>query len=288
MLARQVACVGSGGAKHGQTVVQTTSAALVAQRSVSSSTNSTDELYQVLGEIRPVCCRESLCMCVFVCACLPISHSLTHSHTHTLLHSHTHTRAHSLTLTHPHTLCLSALRILILISHHACLARAHPARRWNGMNTVDAVQRSSVTNKLWRARTGLLNANAHKPAQVLTKTMQDSYTEVHLDFTKDKMLQEEYLTYAGSIRVGKILEDLDALAGTIAYRHCDDNDSTTVPLTIVTASVDRITLLRRFPPNKSVASHTHDTRLLPPCFFFFLFPARRYLPGCPCHEGACT
>ena len=83
VLARQVACVGSGGAKHGQTVVQTASAALVAQRSVSSSTNSTDELYQVLGEIRPVCCRESLCMCVFVCACLPISHSLTHSHTHT-------------------------------------------------------------------------------------------------------------------------------------------------------------------------------------------------------------
>jgi len=39
------------------------------------------------------------------------------------------------------------------------------------------------------------------------------------------------------------MEDLDALAGSIAYRHCDDGDALTRPLTIVTASVDRIWLL---------------------------------------------
>lgn len=89
-----------------------------------------------------------------------------------------------------------------------------------------------------------------KPAQNLTKSMSDSYTEICLPFSTDKLLQEEYLTYAGTIRVGKILEDLDALAGTIGYRHCDDNNTATVPLTIVTASVDRITLLKRLKPNR--------------------------------------
>ena len=31
------------------------------------------------------------------------------------------------------------------------------------------------------------------------------------------------------------MEDLDALAGTIAYRHCDDGNAHTRPLTIVTS-----------------------------------------------------
>ena len=46
-----------------------------------------------------------------------------------------------------------------------------------------------------------------------------------------------------SPRMGRLMEDLDALAGTIAYRHCDDGNAHTRPLTIVTASVDRIWLL---------------------------------------------
>ncbi|EGD76244.1 hypothetical protein PTSG_11662 [Salpingoeca rosetta] len=117
--------------------------------------------------------------------------------------------------------------------------------------------RSSITNKLWRARNSITKEDAHKPSQVLTKTMADSYTEVCLPFSTDKLLQEEYLTYAGSIRVGKILEDLDALAGTIAYRHCDDTTHYG-PLTIVTASVDRITLLKHC--GKQVATFTMVAR----------------------------
>jgi acyl-coenzyme A thioesterase 9 len=48
--------------------------------------------------------------------------------------------------------------------------------------------------------------------------MADSFTEAFLPFTSDRQLLDEYLTYAGTIRVGKLLEDLDALAGTIAYK----------------------------------------------------------------------
>lgn len=40
------------------------------------------------------------------------------------------------------------------------------------------------------------------------------------------------------------MEDLDALAGAIGYKHADDGKSDSAPITIVTASVDRIDLLK--------------------------------------------
>ncbi|TYG94132.1 hypothetical protein ES288_A11G164600v1 [Gossypium darwinii] len=42
--------------------------------------------------------------------------------------------------------------------------------------------------------------------------------------------------------MGMLLEDLDALAGTISVKHCSDDDSTTRPLLLVTAAVDKIVL----------------------------------------------
>ncbi len=48
--------------------------------------------------------------------------------------------------------------------------------------------------------------------------MADSFTEAFLPFTTDAELLDEYVTYNGRIRVGKLLEDLDALAGTIGYK----------------------------------------------------------------------
>ncbi|KAJ3051582.1 Acyl-coenzyme A thioesterase 9, mitochondrial [Rhizophlyctis rosea] len=51
------------------------------------------------------------------------------------------------------------------------------------------------------------------------------------------------------ISAGKILENLDALAGSIAYLHCEDGRNDTPPLTIVTASVDSIDMTRSVPPD---------------------------------------
>lgn len=56
----------------------------------------------------------------------------------------------------------------------------------------------------------------------------------------------------GQLRIGKLLEDLDAFAGTIAYKHCDDGDEGTAPLTLVTASCDRIDALGPLPPQDMV------------------------------------
>ena len=59
------------------------------------------------------------------------------------------------------------------------------------------------------------------------------------EFCNDKFLLETYRNPYGEMRMGKILEDLDALAGNIAFNHVEGN-----PL-IVTAGVDRIRLRRR-------------------------------------------
>ena len=47
------------------------------------------------------------------------------------------------------------------------------------------------------------------------------------------------------LRIGRMFEDLDALAGNIAFNHCDDNCSETIPHLLVTASVDKISLGKR-------------------------------------------
>uniref|UniRef100_A0A6U3EJP1 HotDog ACOT-type domain-containing protein n=1 Tax=Lotharella globosa TaxID=91324 RepID=A0A6U3EJP1_9EUKA len=57
-------------------------------------------------------------------------------------------------------------------------------------------------------------------------------------------MAENYCNPWGQVRMGKILEDLDAMAGNIAMRHTRQADACR-PLVIVTAGVDRIKLLGR-------------------------------------------
>ena len=53
------------------------------------------------------------------------------------------------------------------------------------------------------------------------------------------------MNFYGDIRIGLIFEELDAFAGQIAYHH-SNGLSASPPLTIVTASVDRIDMLGIF------------------------------------------
>ncbi|URE45563.1 thioesterase [Musa troglodytarum] len=84
------------------------------------------------------------------------------------------------------------------------------------------------------------------------------------NFSSDYILREHYRDPRNEVRIGKLLEDLDVLAGTIAMKvatrlslyvppvsafvacgqHCSDDDSTTRPLLLVTASVDKMVLKR--------------------------------------------
>uniref|UniRef100_A0A0D9XFQ0 HotDog ACOT-type domain-containing protein n=1 Tax=Leersia perrieri TaxID=77586 RepID=A0A0D9XFQ0_9ORYZ len=124
-----------------------------------------------------------------------------------------------------------------------------PLSLWPGM------YHSPVTNALWEARSSIFErligagkgegqGQGQQPPQteLLTRTPAQSRTSIVYKFATDDILREQYRDPWNQVRIGKLLEDLDALAGTIAVKHCSDDDSTTRPLLLVTASVDKMEL----------------------------------------------
>ncbi|KAM1212075.1 hypothetical protein ACFX13_003764 [Malus domestica] len=108
---------------------------------------------------------------------------------------------------------------------------------------------SPVTNALWEARSKIFERffldppkDAPPQSELLNKTPSQSRTSILYNFSTDYILREQYRDPWNEVRIGKLLEDLDALAGTISVKHCCDDKSTTRPLLLVTASVDKIVL----------------------------------------------
>ena len=73
--------------------------------------------------------------------------------------------------------------------------------------------------------------------------MQDSYCEILLPFASSPEVLEKYTNASGGIRTGLLMEHLDSLAGSIAYKHMLGPDAQSLPkdsgFYIVTASVER-------------------------------------------------
>lgn len=117
-----------------------------------------------------------------------------------------------------------------------------PISLWPGM------YHSPVTNALWEARSSIFErlssapVDLSPPTDLIAKTPSKSRTSVLYKFSSDYVLREQYRNPWNEIRMGKLLEDLDALAGTISFKHCSSNDGTTRPLILVTASVDKMLL----------------------------------------------
>ncbi|KAL6548689.1 Acyl-coenzyme A thioesterase 4, mitochondrial [Orobanche gracilis] len=117
-----------------------------------------------------------------------------------------------------------------------------PISLWPGM------YHSPVTNALWEARSSIFErlsnsqGSVSTQSELITKTPSRSRTSVLYKFSSDYVLREQYRNPWNEIRLGKLLEDLDALAGTISFKHCSSEDSSTRPLILVTASVDKMVL----------------------------------------------
>ncbi|KAB5527797.1 hypothetical protein DKX38_021644 [Salix brachista] len=107
---------------------------------------------------------------------------------------------------------------------------------------------SPVTNALWETRPKTFERLLDPPkdatpqGELLTRTPRQSRTSILYGFSTDYILREQYRDPWNEVRIGKLLEDLDALAGTISVKHCSDDDSTTRLPLLVTASVDKIVL----------------------------------------------
>lgn len=91
---------------------------------------------------------------------------------------------------------------------------------WPGM------YHSPVTAALWQARAsirerdGKHGAGACPQAELISKSPSMSRTSVSYGFARDAILREQYRNPWNGCRIGKLLEDLDALAGTIAMKVC--------------------------------------------------------------------
>jgi hypothetical protein len=94
-----------------------------------------------------------------------------------------------------------------------------PISLWPGM------YHSPVTNALWEARSSIFERLLDPPAkdgppqsELLTKSPSQSRTSIIYKFSSDYILREQYRDPWNEVRIGKLLEDLDALAGTIAVK----------------------------------------------------------------------
>lgn len=59
-----------------------------------------------------------------------------------------------------------------------------------------------------------------------------------------EMVCVQYRNPWNHIRMGRVLEDMDSMAGNIAFTHCDDDDPATLLPMLVTAAVERIEMIR--------------------------------------------
>jgi acyl-coenzyme A thioesterase 9 len=144
-----------------------------------------------------------------------------------------------------------------------------PISLWPGM------YHSPVTNALWEARRNMFEIPTGDDAsqsKLTAKSPSRSRTSILYKFSSDFVLREQYRNPWNEIRTGKLVEDLDALAGTISFKvlvfgsclliclhpeylnitlfcvlllkqHCG-GDSSARSMILVTASVDRIIMKR--------------------------------------------
>eukprot|EP01013_Petalomonas_cantuscygni_P036314 TRINITY_DN6608_c1_g3_i1.p1 TRINITY_DN6608_c1_g3~~TRINITY_DN6608_c1_g3_i1.p1 ORF type:complete len:478 (+),score=72.00 TRINITY_DN6608_c1_g3_i1:33-1466(+) len=107
----------------------------------------------------------------------------------------------------------------------------------------DGLSISKITRKLWLQRT-IHDPDGEAQQVFIEKSPADSLVSVNYNFTTDFELRGHYTNLTNRLRIGALLEDMDALAGNVAHLHVDDGNPATRPVSIVTASVDKIQLKR--------------------------------------------
>jgi acyl-coenzyme A thioesterase 9 len=118
-------------------------------------------------------------------------------------------------------------------------------------------EKTPVTSLLWDKRKQMSRAHIETAKvqpnfsiPVIEKSASQSSLAIAYNFKSDSGLQDAYADARGSILLGKVFEDLDALAGNIAFLHVVGENQANVTLpSLVTASVDKITISNR----KSIA-----------------------------------
>eukprot|EP01124_Arcella_intermedia_P023242 TRINITY_DN3643_c0_g1_i2.p1 TRINITY_DN3643_c0_g1~~TRINITY_DN3643_c0_g1_i2.p1 ORF type:complete len:444 (-),score=53.79 TRINITY_DN3643_c0_g1_i2:168-1499(-) len=99
---------------------------------------------------------------------------------------------------------------------------------------------SPVIQKLWRDRENIKSS----PQSPSARKPSETKIELIYQFSQDPELVDAYASPWGWMRVGRILEDLDALAGNVATLHCSGISVDGLPVLLATVTVDKITMSR--------------------------------------------
>lgn len=75
------------------------------------------------------------------------------------------------------------------------------------------------------------------------RSMQDSFTSAIIPLGSDLAIREKYVTFLGSVRLGRLMEDMDLFAVWVLHKHIklpNLDPSVPLPYTFVTLLVDQI------------------------------------------------
>lgn len=75
------------------------------------------------------------------------------------------------------------------------------------------------------------------------RSMQDSFTSALIPLSTDIKMQDKYVTFLGSVRLGRLMEDMDMFAVWVVHQHIQIpnlDPSIPLPYTFVTLLVDKI------------------------------------------------
>ena len=112
----------------------------------------------------------------------------------------------------------------------------------NFCSHLEYLEKTPITVKLWERRKEhhLKASKTASSSENSVKKPSDSRVDVLYDFQGDKGLKETYIDGFGNVLMGRLLEDLDALAGNVAFFHCDDGNPESPGVSLVTAAVERM------------------------------------------------
>ncbi|PVG02136.1 Thioesterase/thiol ester dehydrase-isomerase [Serendipita vermifera] len=129
---------------------------------------------------------------------------------------------------------------------HRCLMPMRVPQLW-----VESLRASSSTGTASPA----VDTSKRTTSELAPRPMHHSYSEFVLPFASDPAVLEQYTNARGGIRTGKLMEDLDALAGGVAYKHLMEPGVTQLRggtnergFYVVTASVERLDMLTPLTP----------------------------------------
>lgn len=98
-------------------------------------------------------------------------------------------------------------------------------------------------NPLSHSREHLAEFTPTSVDQLPTRSMQDSFTSAIIPLGTDITLRDKYIGFLGTIRLGRLMEDMDLFAVWIVHQHVkvpDLKEGIPLPYTFVTILVDKI------------------------------------------------